>query len=150
MKKANSILSVIAVLALFTVGACSNGEQQNVDGNNHEAANFHSMNLQEAPQSYQVGDQAPNNLVCMVNDAFMGKEQIPVPVNGKTYYGCCQMCVETLNEQESARVGIDPHSGSKVDKTEAFIVIMDEEGRVGYFESEANYMAYKKSEIRGK
>ena len=26
--------------------------------------------------------------VCMVNDQFMGRAQIPVSVGGKTYYGC--------------------------------------------------------------
>lgn len=63
------------------------------------------------------------SLVCMVNDAYMGKPQIPVPVNGKTYYGCCEMCVDKLNNIESARIAIDPFSGNQVDKSEAFIVV---------------------------
>ena len=80
----------------------------------------------------------------MVNNEYMGKPQIAVPVNGKTYYGCCQMCVGTLNNDETARVGIDPFSNKKVDKTEAYIVLMKEGGEVNYFESKENYLNYKK------
>ena len=94
-------------------------------------------------QDYEVGDQVPNELVCMVNDAYMGKPQIAVPVNGKTYYGCCQMCVKKLNEQESARTAFDPHSGKKVDKVDAYIVLLDEQGTVGYFESQKSYETFK-------
>ena len=74
----------------------------------------------------------------------MGKLQIPVPVNGKTYYGCCEMCVDKLNNIESARIAIDPFSGNQVDKSEAFIVVTNPQGAVAYFESEANYSAFKK------
>ena len=95
-------------------------------------------------QDYGIGSPVPNDLVCMVNDAYMGKPQIPVPVNGKTYYGCCQMCVERLNNERTARVGTDPFSGKSVDKTEAYIVLMNKEGRVSYFESKQNFLNYKK------
>ena len=94
-------------------------------------------------QDYEVGDQVPNELVCMVNDAYMGKSQIAVPVNGKTYYGCCQMCVKKLNEQESARTAFDPHSGRMIDKVDAYIVLLDEQGTVGYFESQKSYETFK-------
>ncbi|MAN04703.1 MAG: hypothetical protein CMI35_16600 [Owenweeksia sp.] len=94
-------------------------------------------------QDYEVGDQVPNELVCMVNDAYMGKPQIAVPVNGKTYYGCCQMCVKKLNEQESARTAFDPHSGRMIDKVDAYIVLLDEQGTVGYFESQRSYETFK-------
>ena len=98
----------------------------------------------EITQNYQVGSQVPNGLVCMVNDAYMGKQQMAIPVNGKTYYGCCQMCVKTLNDNEQARTGIDPFSKQKVDKTEAFIVVMAVDGKVAYFESEENFLKFKK------
>ncbi len=101
------------------------------------------MHTQSNTGSYAVGDHVPTEQVCMVNDAYMAKEQIPVPVNGKTYYGCCQMCVKTLNEQEDARIAVDPFSGKKVDKTEAYIVLLKDDGTVGYFKSEENYVAYK-------
>ncbi|MBU2526789.1 MAG: hypothetical protein KKC03_09340 [Bacteroidetes bacterium] len=93
---------------------------------------------------YQVGEQVPNDLVCMVNNAFMGRPQIAVPVNGKTYYGCCEMCVGTLTNDKTARTGIDPFSKTPVDKTEAYIVLMKAEGEVAYFESKENFLNYKK------
>ena len=37
-----------------------------------------------------------NEKVCMVNDRFMGVKQIPIEVQGITYYGCCQNCVKTF------------------------------------------------------
>jgi YHS domain-containing protein len=101
------------------------------------------MHTQSNTGSYAVGDHVPTKQVCMVNDAYMAKDQIPVPVNDKTYYGCCQMCVKTLNEQETARIGTDPLTGEKVDKTEAYIVLLKDDGTVGYFKSEENYMTYK-------
>lgn len=111
----------------------------------------HDHGKMEMPQTenkteqvnYAVGSQVPNDLVCMVNNSYMGKPQMPIVVNGKTYYGCCQMCVGTLNEKESARTGIDPFSNKPVDKTEAYIVLMKEEGEVAYFESKENYLKFK-------
>ena len=42
--------------------------------------------------------QVETKKVCMVNDALFQKDQIPVEVEGKTYYGCCQMCKARLAE----------------------------------------------------
>ncbi len=95
-------------------------------------------------KEYQVGDQVPNDLVCMVNNAFMGKAQIAVPVNGKTYYGCCEMCVYRLNKEENSRMAVDPFSGKKVDKSEAYIVLKKANGEVDYYETEANYHSFTK------
>ena len=49
----------------------------------------------------------------MVNDAYMGKKQIEVPHDGKTYYGCCEMCVERIPKDKSVREATDPFSGEK-------------------------------------
>lgn len=49
----------------------------------------------------------------MVNDAYMGKKQIEVPHDGKTYYGCCKMCVERIPKDKSVREATDPFSGEK-------------------------------------
>lgn len=35
----------------------------------------------------------PQSRVCMVNNTVFDKPQIPVQVEGKTYYGCCGGCV---------------------------------------------------------
>lgn len=73
--------------------------------------------------------------VCMVNDQFMGKPQIPVEVEGRTYYGCCAMCKDKLNQQPAARMAQDPVTGESVDKATALIV-KDATGKVMYFASE--------------
>ena len=80
------------------------------------------------------------SLVCMVNDTYMAKKQIPVPVGDKIYYGCCEGCVGTLTNKSESRHAIDPFNGSTVDKASAFIVLVPEsQGKVLYFNSEENY-----------
>jgi YHS domain-containing protein len=79
--------------------------------------------------------------VCMINNQVMEKDQIPVDVNGKTYYGCCEMCKKALQEKEEARTAVDPVSGKKVDKAAA-IIGADKNGKVFYFESEKNLNSY--------
>jgi YHS domain-containing protein len=75
--------------------------------------------------------------VCMINEHAMGKDQIPVEVEGKTYYGCCEMCKKALAADAAKRVAVDPVSGKEVDKATA-VIGAQEDGRVFYFESEAN------------
>ena len=81
--------------------------------------------------------------VCMVNDARYDKEQVPVDVEGKTYYGCCDMCKARLAKNETLRMGVDPVSGNDVDKAEA-IIAADSYRRVFYFESEETLEEFKK------
>jgi hypothetical protein len=84
-----------------------------------------------------------NNEVCMVNNRFMNSVQIAVPLNDKTYYGCCEGCVKMLNEDSSSHFSADPLSGEPVDKAIAFII-----GKPGskedvlYFKSETNAREY--------
>lgn len=86
----------------------------------------------------------------MVNDAYMGVDQIKVPVAGKMYYGCCEMCVDKLNNLESVRYGTDPYTGQSVDKADAFIVLKSKAtGAVFYFESEETYIKYKQEKSEG-
>ena len=75
--------------------------------------------------------------VCMVNEMAMGKEQIPVEVEGKTYYGCCEMCKNALAKDASKRTAVDPISGKNVDKAKA-VIGAQSDGRVFYFESDEN------------
>lgn len=79
--------------------------------------------------------------VCMINERVFANDQIPVKVAGKTYYGCCEMCKTTLAQNESKRTAIDPVSKRKVDKALA-VIGSDRQGRVYYFESEANLLAF--------
>lgn len=75
--------------------------------------------------------------VCMVNNHYMGRPQIPVQVDGKTYYGCCQMCEKRLRDEPSARNAVDPVTQKQVDKALA-LMARDQEGKVFYFENEAS------------
>lgn len=86
--------------------------------------------------------QVEAKYVCMVNNALFEKEQIPVEVEGKTYYGCCQMCKKALNEKPELRVATDPVSGKEVDKARAVIAALPD-GSVLYFESAANLEKYR-------
>ncbi len=80
--------------------------------------------------------------VCMVNDQFMGRAQIPVEVDGRTYYGCCPMCKDRLNNQPAIRTARDPVSGEEVDKARA-VIIQDSSGKVLYFASEDTLERYR-------
>jgi YHS domain-containing protein len=81
--------------------------------------------------------------VCMINDQVFNKEQIPVEVEGKTYYGCCAMCKERLAKDPESRKAVDPYSQKEVDKATA-VIAADAEGTVQYFENEKNLDEYNK------
>lgn len=81
------------------------------------------------------------SLVCMINNQFMDKPQIPVEVEGTTYYGCCEMCKTKLAEDPASRSAIDPVSGGTVDKAHA-VIGKTASGAVLYFENEQNLAAY--------
>lgn len=142
MKNVIKRMSLIAVLSMVFV-SCKNTQEEPKDEVTVQES-LHKPNEKEMLASnYQLGDHIPNELVCMVNNAYMGTPQIEVPVDGKTYYGCCDMCVGKLNEDESARMGKDPMSGKMVDKSEAYIILTSEDGAVAYFESEDSYKQYQ-------
>jgi YHS domain-containing protein len=81
--------------------------------------------------------------VCMVNNQVFDKDQIPIQVSGKTYYGCCEMCKERLAKDAEARTAVDPVTGKKVDKATAVIAALPD-GKVLYFESETTLAQYPK------
>ncbi len=86
-------------------------------------------------------EQVPADRVCMVNDTRFPNAQIPVPVDGKTYFGCCEMCKGKLANEPSSRAAKDPISGKTVDKAAA-VIGMDASGAVQYFENEKNFETY--------
>ncbi|WP_268139715.1 hypothetical protein [Salinimicrobium sp. TH3] len=93
---------------------------------------------------YKLWDQVPNNEVCMVNNAYMGRLQLEVPYDGRMYYGCCEMCVERIPQDEDVRIAIDPMTSEEVDKATAFIVLTGEQREVAYFKNEENYLNFLK------
>lgn len=80
--------------------------------------------------------------VCMANDRFMGKPQIPVAVDGRTYYGCCPMCKERLANEPGIRSATDPVTGEVVDKASA-VIAQDGSGMILYFASEDTLSQYR-------
>jgi hypothetical protein len=97
------------------------------------------------PNSFWISTkkQLEPDLVCMVNNAYMGKKQIEVVVDEKKYYGCCEMCKVTLNSDSSSRYATDPFTGEIVDKSEAFIFLKAKKGDlVQYFKSKENFEKY--------
>ncbi len=99
------------------------------------------------PASGPSGSQLKTSQVCMMNNKYFGTEQIPVPVSGKTYYGCCAGCAASLQANtNNIRYARDPFSGEEVDKAEAFIALKSPATKeVLYFKSEENYKRYSES-----
>ncbi len=83
-----------------------------------------------------------SSTVCMMNDRVMGQPQIPVIVEGKTYYGCCAMCKDRLTQDAAARTASDPVTGRSVDKAKA-VIARRPDGSVLYFESKDSFRRYR-------
>lgn len=80
--------------------------------------------------------------VCMVNNQYMGRAQIPVEVEGKTYFGCCEMCKGRLTNDATSRSAKDPVNGKLVDKATA-VIAKRTNGDVLYFESTETFERYR-------
>lgn len=111
---------------------------------------FTFINIQEVSHYTEVGKpsvgtKVSNDLVCMVNDTYMGKRQLLVSVHNKKYYGCCEMCVEKLQKNiDNVRFAIDPQTREPVDKASAFIVLKTyKSSEVLYFKSKESYDLFK-------
>ena len=79
--------------------------------------------------------------VCMVNDTVFPRDQIPVEVDGRTYFGCCEMCKGRLASDTAIRSSVDPVSGKAVDKATA-VIGASADGKVRYFESDRTFKEY--------
>ena len=90
--------------------------------------------------------EVDSKYVCMITDQEFAREQIPVEVEGKTYYGCCEMCKAKIKNNPQSRLAKDPVSGNNVDKAEAVIGAAPD-GKVFYFESEENLTQFNPSSI---
>jgi len=82
--------------------------------------------------------------VCMITNQEFAREQIPVELEGKTYYGCCEMCKAKIKNNPQSREATDPVSGNKVDKADAVIGAAPD-GNVFYFENEENLSQFSPS-----
>nr|WP_038334106.1 MULTISPECIES: hypothetical protein [Empedobacter] len=139
MKNLKIVLGV-SILSIFALTSCQNKtEEPTVTAHEEQMSD---MMQPSQTMAYNVGDKVPNKQVCMVNNAYMGKDQFEVPYDGKTYYGCCNMCVERIPNDETARKAKDPFTGKEIDKANAYIVLKDQQGNVDYFENEENYKKF--------
>lgn len=142
---------ILALSAVAGVAALSRGPAQQQQQQQQPAA-------QKAAHQQQHGEQQPKEqpkedgalqvvetkYVCMINNQRFNKTQIPVEVEGRTYYGCCEMCKGRLNDDPKSRVATDPVSGKEVDKAKA-VIGANAEGEVFYFENAENLKRYKAS-----
>ena len=90
--------------------------------------------------------EVDSKYVCMVTNQLFVKEQIPVEMEGKTYYGCCEMCKAKIKNNPQSREATDPVSGKKVDKSEA-VIGASADGSIYYFESEENLAEFNPSAV---
>jgi len=105
-----------------------------------------TMLAQTAAKSDKL-ERVDSKYVCFVTKHRFDKEQSPVAVEGKTYYGCCDMCKAKLKEDAAQRCDVDPVSGAKVDKATA-VIGADAKGNVYFFENEANLNKFKPTETK--
>lgn len=131
------LIGFISVLAL----AC--GDRRQEAAAVHSETSTVSVDIGSAA-AHGKGDLVPAELVCMVNNEYMGKKQLVVNHGGKTYYGCCQMCQKRIPQDVTVRLAIDPYTNRTVDKAEAIIAITGDNGEVSYFENENSWRAFSK------
>lgn len=80
--------------------------------------------------------------VCFITKQHFAKPQTPVVVDGKTYFGCCADCAQTLQNDPKSRVDVDPVSGKEVDKATA-VIGADKAGKVYFFENVENLKKFR-------
>lgn len=132
------LLTIVLSISMLGITITNVQCQQVQNKPPHEATQKPAMQLPEG--------KVPSSYVCFPNNRYMGKEQISVVIDGKTYYGCCMGCIGKLKTQPAQRHATDPLSGKEVDKATAYIVIKpgSSKGEVLYFESEENYRNFFK------
>lgn len=116
-----NLLALVAIFSFGTYAQADNSSQQN-------------SSLTKVDSKY----------VCMITNQEFAKEQIPVELEGKTYYGCCEMCKAKIKNNPQSREATDPISGNKVDKADAVIGAAPD-GNVFYFENEENLSQFSPS-----
>lgn len=133
------VLGVIFISALLS--SCKNQNEQKETPTNSTKIEVSNETLTRAAEAARI----ESSKVCYVNNKFMGIKQIPVVVEGKTYYGCCPDCVGKIKTLREVRYSKDPLTGKEVDKALAYIVLSPKGNNdVLYFESEQSYRTFFK------
>jgi YHS domain-containing protein len=138
------VSKILVVVVALGVAACSQEPSQSSSQSSQSSQSQSSQQAKPPGAALPAGMTrvADASQVCMVNDQYMGKPQIPVEVEGRTYYGCCPMCKDKLHNQASARLAQDPVTGEQVDKASA-LMVQDADGKILYFASEATLSRYR-------
>lgn len=141
MKLKKYLFGTTLLVVSIILGSCTTNQAKKKDFNKTT-----TVQKEKVVTSAKTNAKLEAKKVCFVNNQFMGVDQIPVEVDGKTYYGCCQGCVDKIKTNlNNVRFAIDPLTGEKVDKALAYIVKKKPEGiAVLYFANEKNYKAYFK------
>ena len=147
MKPRVAVIAIIilALSAVAGVAALSRGSAQQPAAQKAEQQHQHGQQQpKEQPKEDGALQVVETKYVCMINNQRFNKVQIPVEVEGRTYYGCCEMCKGRLSNDAKSRVAKDPVSGKEVDKAKA-VIGATADGEVFYFENAENLKRYKAS-----
>ena len=106
-RQATAIMGALLLLTAITTPTWA--ESQEDQGEQPSAATAAEASLVKVDPKY----------VCMPNNRLFKKEQLSTEIEGKTYYGCCKMCINALNSDPRQRLAIDPISGREIDKAKA-------------------------------
>ncbi len=153
-----TILTMALAVIAFALAGCKKEEPD--AGATHDAQAMHAMHEMHAKHSLDAMIDPPEgsapyaglrpvaaDRVCMVNDQVFSDPQIPVVVDGKTYYGCCPACEAMLERDRGMRMAVDPVTGEEVDKATAAIGAFSD-GSVLYFASVENRDAFDPATMR--
>ncbi|MDF1546732.1 MAG: hypothetical protein P1P88_02845 [Bacteroidales bacterium] len=91
-----------------------------------------------------IGKEIPDSMVCMVSGEVKNKAIKPIFVNGKTYWGCCNMCIAKLtNNTGNVQFALDPLTKKQINKSDAVIRLNPKYQRQAlFFESNKTYHQY--------
>jgi YHS domain-containing protein len=124
--------SIIVALFLVGLSACGRESTQTPPATETASASL--------PSGYSLVEDTSQ--VCMVTNQFMGRAQIPVAVENRTYYGCCPMCKDRLHNEPATRTARDPVTGENVDKASA-VIVKAADGSLLYFASERTVRQFR-------
>jgi YHS domain-containing protein len=139
MKTSVKAIALAAALCTVAVWAPQIGARTRQSG----------MNMSAPEPSGKLTKVDDNSKICMVTNRAYDKPQVPVQVDGRTYYGCCEMCKGMLTKDASQRTAIDPVSKKPVDKSKAVIGV-GANGGVYYFQNEKDFETYNARMASGK
>jgi YHS domain-containing protein len=85
--------------------------------------------------------------ICMMQDSMQPKPGLAHEYGGKTYWLCCQMCVQSFTaEPERFAHAKDPVNGATVDKATAPAYAVN--GKAFFFSSKENLQTFSKNPAR--